>query len=75
METTDKPVKQSFINFKYHLINEKLEINEKFRTTIELTKKYKIPKSSLYNIIWGKPNKKWEDFKIEKINEKSYLML
>tara|TARA_R110000782_G_scaffold31474_4_gene77404 strand:- start:1674 stop:1895 length:222 start_codon:yes stop_codon:yes gene_type:complete len=67
--------KQSLINFKYHLINEKLEIDEKFRTTIELTKKYKIPKSSLYNIIWGKPNKKWENFKIERSNLQSYLIL
>lgn len=67
--------KLSMMNFKFHVINELLEVNEKFRTTVELTEKYKIPKSSLYNKLYGKNPPKWKDWNIKRINEKSYLVL
>ncbi len=70
-----KSYENSLRNYKYLVKNINTNKEKKFKTTIEITDQYKIPKSTIYHILWGRECQKWNDFRIFKINEKSYRSL
>ena len=70
-----KSYENSLRNYKYLVTNSSTNTEKKFKTTIEITDQYKIPKSTIYHILWGRECQKWNDFRILKINEKSYRSL
>ena len=55
---------ESYYNFK---LTKDGDSSEFFKMSTEITKKYEIPKNSIYNIINGKKNmRKFKEFTIEK---------
>jgi len=58
-----KGLAESYYNFKLTCFGGETEY---FRMSTEITKKYEIPKNSIYNIINKKSMRKFKEFTIEK---------
>ena len=63
---------ESFYNFKLTYFGGETEY---FRMSTEITKKYEIPKNSIYNIINKKSMRKFKEFQIIKVKIPCYVLV
>ena len=56
-----KSYENSLRNYKYLVTNSSTNTEKKFKTTLEITDQLKIPKSTIYHILWGRECQKWEE--------------